>query len=75
MSVHIEWMEAGKARAGAARYGETMGDGQQVTEDFAITFDMDEAVVIEGTEAQLRVLLRKAWAALDEKTKSPRRQS
>ena len=75
MSVHIEWMEAGIVRADAYRKGETLADGNKVAAPYALGLSMDEAVVIEGSYAELTAMLQRAWNALQEQHKDARRQS
>lgn len=61
MSTTMSWLEVSHPffKVSVVGKGCEMPDGQRVSEDYAFVFEADEVVVIEGSEAQLRLLLQK----------------
>lgn len=56
MSVHVEWMSAKGVRPELARKGDEMADGQRIDTEYALVLGENEALVIEGSLAELQKL-------------------
>jgi len=72
MAERFEWLDASQVRPTIHRKGEEMADGQTVDKPYAIALP---GVVIQGTAPELRSLLQRAYAHLQEQVVSPKRHS